>query len=311
MATSLLSLETNHDDMVHDVAFDFYGKRLASCSSDRVIKVFEIISNEEQPQYKHLADLKGHGGPVWEISWAHPKFGSLIASCSYDRKVFVWKEISPNQWNVIYQYAGHDLSVNSIAWAPHELGLVLAAASSDGSVSIHTFRENTGQWEVKKIQAHQIGANAISWAPVLAPSSLIHSSPSGPVKRIVTGGCDNLVKIWRANEADEWVLEHSLEQHNDWVRDVAWAPSLGLPSNTIASCSQDQTVIIWTQDEQNGAWTPKPLPKFSEVVWRVSWSITGNILCVSGGSDKVSIWKESLDGNWALTESIDQTPAVH
>lgn len=28
-----------------------------------------------------------HEGPVWEVAWAHPKFGNLLASCSYDRKV--------------------------------------------------------------------------------------------------------------------------------------------------------------------------------------------------------------------------------
>ena len=41
---------------------------------------------------------EGHEGPVWQVAWAHPKFGSLIASCSYDRKVIVWKEASERQW---------------------------------------------------------------------------------------------------------------------------------------------------------------------------------------------------------------------
>ena len=33
-------------------------------------------------------------------------------------------------------------------------------------------------------------------------------------------------------------------------------------------------------------------------VWRVSWSITGNILAVSDGKDNVSLWKEAVDGQW-------------
>jgi len=28
-----------------------------------------------------------HEGPVWQVAWAHPKYGSILASCSYDRKV--------------------------------------------------------------------------------------------------------------------------------------------------------------------------------------------------------------------------------
>lgn len=35
-----------------------------------------------------------HTAPIWQISWAHPSFGSILASCSYDSRVFVWKETS-------------------------------------------------------------------------------------------------------------------------------------------------------------------------------------------------------------------------
>ena len=34
----------------------------------------------------------------------------------------------------------------------------------------------------------------------------------------------------------QWVEEQKLEGHSDWVRDVAWAPSIGLPKSIIASC---------------------------------------------------------------------------
>jgi hypothetical protein len=33
-------------------------------------------------------------------------------------------------------------------------------------------------------------------------------------------------------------------------------------------------------------------------VWRVSWSVMGNILAVSQGDNRVSLWKEALDGSW-------------
>jgi protein transport protein SEC13 len=41
----------------------------------------------------------------------------------------------------------------------------------------------------------------------------------------------------------------------------------------------------------------KPEP-FADVLWRVSWSTSGNILAVSCGDNKVSMWKESLDGEF-------------
>lgn len=49
-----------------------------------------------------------------------------------------------------------------------------------------------------------------------------------------------------------------LESHTDWVRDVAWAPSIGLPVSRIASCSQDGRVIVWRRDDtEGGTWTPQ------------------------------------------------------
>ena len=90
--------------------------------------------------------------------------------------------------------------------------------------------------------------------------------------------------------------EAKLDAHSDWVRDVAWAPSVGLKRQLIASCSQDRRVIIWANDGAGTAWTPHELPTFSDVIWHVSWAVTGNILAVSGGDNKVGggVWVTSL-----------------
>ena len=42
----------------------------------------------------------------------------------------------------------------------------------------------------------------------------------------------------------QWVEEQKLDSHSDWVRDVAWAPSIGLPKSVIASCSQVSPSIL-------------------------------------------------------------------
>lgn len=89
-----VTFESGHADMVHDAQFDYYGRRLATCSSDRTIKVFELSGEHRQ----QIADLRGHEGPVWQVSWAHPRYGSLLASCSFDHRVIVWKEGPDGQW---------------------------------------------------------------------------------------------------------------------------------------------------------------------------------------------------------------------
>ena len=50
-----------------------------------------------------------HEGPVWQVAWAHPMFGNLLASCSYDRKVIIWKETN-GTWGKLYEYGNHDSS---------------------------------------------------------------------------------------------------------------------------------------------------------------------------------------------------------
>lgn len=40
------SVETQHEDMIHDAQLDYYGKRLATCSSDKTIRVFDVQDGE-------------------------------------------------------------------------------------------------------------------------------------------------------------------------------------------------------------------------------------------------------------------------
>eukprot|EP00842_Homolaphlyctis_polyrhiza_P004985 jgi/Hompol1/5488/HPOL_001988-RA len=294
-----------HEDMIHDLQMDYYGKRLATCSSDRSIKIFSV----EGDNHTLTATLVGHEGPVWQVAWAHPKFGNILASCSYDSRVFIWREFN-GQWTRIKDHTTHTSSVNSIGWAPHEHGLILAAASSDGKVSVLTYQEN-GTWDVNAFNAHSIGANTISWAPSAVPGSLVQVSGAANAttpKRFASGGCDNLVKIWREDNG-AWREEIVLEGHTDWVRDVAWAPSIGLPRNYLATSSQDKTVLIWTQDSPSGPWTKKALKAeaFPDVMWRVSWSLTGNILAVSSGDNTITLWKENVDGSFAQIADVPET----
>lgn len=298
---------SGHDDMIHDAGLDYYGRRLATCSSDKTIKIFEI----EGDQHRLVETLKGHEGAVWCVAWAHPKFGTILASSSYDGKVIIWREqgtttsAAASNWSRVFDFSLHTASVNMVSWAPHELGCLLASASSDGYVSVLEFRDNS--WTHQIFHAHGMGVNSVSWAPAAAPGSIISAAPgTAQVRRFVTGGSDNLVKIWDYNpENNSYSTSKVLEGHTDWVRDVSWSPSI-LSRSYIASASQDKTVRIWTSDASNpNEWTSQQL-EFDAVIWRVSWSLSGNILAVSGGDNKVSLWKENLKGEWEKVKDVEE-----
>jgi len=204
----------------------------------------------------------------------------------------------------------HDSSVNSVAFAPHEYGLKVASASSDGRVSIISCK-NDDDWSLEYIEDNALGVNSVSWAP----SGAYHdeSNPeAAEIPRLVTGGCDNRIRFWKLQESGQWCedIQSPVSKdlsHSDWVRDVAWAPSLVPNVNIVASCSEDRTVLIWTQNGQNEEWKAILLHTFDSPVWRVSWSVTGHMLAVSSGDNDVSIWKAGVDGAWSQMSTVEDS----
>jgi protein transport protein SEC13 len=156
-------------------------------------------------------------------------------------------------------------------------------------------------------QNDTLGCNAVSWAPYSPATS--HCEDGSFIYRLVTGSCDNVVRVWKRQENSPagWVEEprSGATPHSDWVRDVAWAPSSSLPFSMFASCSEDRSVYVWRQGEQG--WEPSLLRSFDAPVWRVSWSITGNVLAVSTGDHKVTLWKQSVDESWVQISALDDS----
>jgi WD40 repeat protein len=90
-------------------------------------------------------------------------------------------------------------------------------------------------------------------------------------------------------------------------RDVAWAPATTPGVDTVASCGEDGLVLIWTRRNGETSWNPVQLHSFGSPVWRVSWSVTGNILAVSSGDSDVLLWKAALDGSWVRCIDVTDT----
>lgn len=64
------------------------------------------------------------------LAWAHPSFGSILASCSFDGKVFIWKENDGPQkgWSRVKEHLLHTASGMSFApprpkWGGRDTGL--------------------------------------------------------------------------------------------------------------------------------------------------------------------------------------------
>lgn len=146
--------------------------------------------------------VQTHSGSVWRVTWAHPEFGQVLASCSFDRTAAVWEEIVgesndkqrglshwvspavyptfPFIWQrltqvfhvVLFQIKRTTLvdsrtSVTDVKFAPKHMGLMLTTCSADGVVRIYEAPDvmNLSQWSLQHEISCKLSCSCISWNP--------------------------------------------------------------------------------------------------------------------------------------------------
>jgi nucleoporin SEH1 len=158
-------LDTQHEDLVHDLHFDFYGTRLVTASSDHKLKVWDLQPDKgtegkraNGPNPNEIVSptggnwslnegWKAHEASIVRVMFAPPEFGQIVVSCSLDRTVRIWEEVEPDtsvsgagpsansttnntsagmrRWHERARLVDSRASVTDIAFAPSHLGLKL------------------------------------------------------------------------------------------------------------------------------------------------------------------------------------------
>lgn len=164
-----------HADRIHDLAFSPGGKTLASCSYDRLIKLWDVATGNE------LRTLKDHSDAVYGLAFRPD--GKLLASVAADRAVKVWNVETGVR---LYTLADATDWVYAVAWSPD--GKHLAAAGVDKSIRIWKADDKEGKL-VATAFAHE--------KPVL------RLAYSGDGAALFSLGEDRRVKSWDATKLAE------------------------------------------------------------------------------------------------------------
>lgn len=109
------------------------------------------------------------------MSWAHPEFGQILATCSFDRTVSVWEEtvgekttptMTPvKRWLRRANLVDSRTNVTDVKFGPKHQGLLLASASVDGIIRVYEALDimNLGQWTLAYDIPCKLPLSCITW----------------------------------------------------------------------------------------------------------------------------------------------------
>lgn len=204
-----------HGFWVNKVCYSRDGQFIASASSDRTIKIWNVAG-------VLLQTLVGHTN--WVTNVAFSPDGNFLVSGSRDNMVKIWQRNSTTSEFIpqpIATLRGHEGPVLDVCFS-HD-GKMIASASEDTTVRL---------WKSDGTVIGTLRGGHDRWVTCVAfhPNS----------KSLVSGSADRNLIIWNI----QGVPIRHLRGHDSFVESVAYAPN-GL---AIVSGSRDRTVKIWGSD---------------------------------------------------------------
>ncbi|XP_022177717.1 nucleoporin SEH1-A-like isoform X2 [Myzus persicae] len=297
------SINSEHKDLIHDVAFDYYGDRMATCSTDNFVKVWD---QDVDGNWNLSSSWKAHSGSVWKVTWAHPDFGQVLATCSFDRTAAIWEEIlgESDENGTVLRHWVHRAnlvdsvtSVTDVKFGPKSFGFNLATCSADGVLRIYEAPDamNIAEWPLQHEVSLKLPSSCLTWNPLLS---------TNPIGMIAVGSDDNSnttnskVFICEYNKVSRrWAKTKSVTSVEHPVHDMIFAPNMGRSFYLLAIATNNVRILKLRPivgAARDFPYTIETAAQFNDhlsTVWRVAWNITGTVLASSGDDGCVRLWK--------------------
>ncbi|MEV7427919.1 WD40 repeat domain-containing protein [Streptomyces sp. NPDC091212] len=207
--------ETGHAAPITHVAFRPDGERLASCSYDGTVLVWDTTDPAQPLPLTRLRHRRLVNAAAW-----NPTRPALLATASADKTVAVWRIPDHGPHELVQALARHTDDINSVAWMPD--GRRLICVSEDGRATLWDTASGAFLAEISAHAAHCM---------------MVSVSRDG---LIATVGEDGMVAVGEPGRPAEVLTRH----YTSSVEGCAWSHS----GRVLAVARDDGVVILLTPE---------------------------------------------------------------
>eukprot|EP00936_MAST-01D_sp_MAST-1D-sp1_P002073 g2073.t1 len=284
----IATLEEAQSRTIRSCDWSRCGKFLAAASFDATVAIWE----RSGATFELIATLEGHENEVKGVAW-NPA-GTLIATCSRDKSVWLWDSDPDNDFECVSVMHGHEQDVKSVCW--HPTRPLLFSSSYDDTIKVWAEDADDDDWSC---MATLRGHTSTVWG-------VAHRSDG---ERSVSCSDDASLIVWvRQDDGGgmhgAWRNGCALSgYHTRCIFSVDFASS-----GAIASGGADDTICVFQEAEGSSSDAPT-----YELIGNTAGAHDGDVNCVrfcpkdasllaSAGDDgMVRLWRVNAQTNSVQT----------
>jgi len=261
-----------HEDYCWSLAWSPDGKLLASCGSDKTIRIWNQRMGDEQWVCRQIID----GVPERTIRCvSFSPMGTFLAAASFDSTASIYEQDEQGEFKQIAILEVHENEVKSVHW--DSSGSLLASCSRDKSVWIWEMESDKDFECISVCSSHTQDVKVVKWHP--------------NKEMLLSGSYDDTIKAWVGDD-DDWTCFSTIGQQEETGHtSTVWDLSFNDSGSHFASVSDDQSVMIWQElpAPQKGFRRVQQLSNVhSRPIFSCDWS-KNDCLATAGGDNNICI----------------------